>query len=118
MIDLSLMKDWLAVISTGMAILAAIYAFLTKRAAQNSTALEALTLKVNELAVATDRRLGKIEADMKHMPDAEALVELKLVIADMKGIFGRFEEKMTSMSRTVVRVEEFLLKNGSERGDR
>ncbi len=118
MIDLSLMKDWLSVISTGMAVLAAVYAFLTKRAAQNTTALEKLTENVNKLATETDKRLGKIEADMKHMPDAEALVELKLAISEMKGSFGRFEEKMTSMSRTVVRVEEFLLKNGSERGDR
>lgn len=109
-IDLSIMKDWLAVISTGMAVLAAIYAFLTKRAAQNTTALEKLTENVNNLASATDKRLGKIEADMKHMPDAKALVDLKLELSDMKGSFGRFEEKVTSMSRTVSRVEDFLMK--------
>ncbi|MCD2176458.1 DUF2730 family protein [Rhizobium sp. C1] len=118
MIDLSLMKDWLGVISTCIAVLTAIYAWLTKRAADNSRELKDLTTKVTELATATDKRLGKIEADMKHMPDAEALVELKLALADMKGSFGRFEEKMAAVSRTVVRVEEFLLKNGGERGDR
>lgn len=112
MIDLSLMKDWLGVISTGMAVLAAVYAFLTKRAAQNTTALEKLTENVNNLAAATDKRLGKIEADMKHMPDAKALVDLKLELSDMKGSFGRFEEKVTSMSRTVSRVEDFLMKKG------
>ncbi len=30
----------------------------------------------------------------------------------MKGSFGRFEEKVTSMSRTVSRVEDFLMKKG------
>ncbi len=114
MIDLSIMKDWLGVISTCIAVLTAIYAWLTKRAADNSKDLKELAKQVTELASATDKRLGKIEADMKHMPDAEALVELKLAISEMKGSFGRFEEKMTSMSRTVVRVEEFLMKKGGD----
>ncbi len=50
--------------------LAAVYAFLTKRAAQNTTALETLTTNVNALAIATDKRLAKIESEMQHMPDA------------------------------------------------
>ena len=67
---------------------------------------------VTEKIDAVETRLTQIEAEMKHLPDEKALMELKLSISEMKGGLGRMEESISGLTRTTHRVEEYLLNKG------
>lgn len=108
--DVNFLKDWGGLIATFIGIGSFLYAWLTSGSKTNADGLK----KVTERLDVVEDRLTSIEADMRHLPDEKAMTDLKLELADMKGSFGRMEEAITSITRTVHRVEEFLLKRGDK----
>ncbi|MFD1792091.1 DUF2730 family protein [Ochrobactrum teleogrylli] len=106
--DHQFLKDWSGVIATLISIGTVIYAWLTAGSRQNS---DELKLVSQRLGVVEDG-LTEIKAEMKHMPDEKALTDLKLEISEIRGSFGRMEENISSMSRTVHRVEDYLINKG------
>lgn len=81
-----------------------VYTWLTSRSTQNS-----LELKVAlEKLVEHDRRIQSMESELKHLPDKDAVTELKLAIAELKGTVGRMDEQIGSVGRTVHRIDDFL----------
>ncbi len=55
-----------------------------------------------------DRRIQNVETELKHLPDKDSVVELKLAIADLKGTVGRLDESLGSVQRTVLRIDDWL----------
>jgi predicted nucleic acid-binding Zn-ribbon protein len=114
--DAQFLKDWGSIIATFIAIGSVVYTWLTAGSKTNSEELKKVREKnteeltrVNDALDLVETRLTKIEADMKHLPDEKALMELKIAVTEMKGSFGRMEESISGITRTVHRVEDYLL---------
>lgn len=107
--DVQFFKDWGGVVATFISIGGFFYAWLTAGSKTNAAELDKLEARM----ASVETKLTKIETDMEHLPDEKALTDLKLELADMRGSFGRMEESVSAISRTVHRVEEYLLKKGT-----
>lgn len=107
--DPQILKDWSGIVATVISIGSVTYAWLTAGSRTNTKALEGLTERIDNVEVG----LVEIKAEIKHLPDEKALTQLKLELADMRGGQGRMEENISSMSRTLHRVEEYLLRKGT-----
>lgn len=115
--DAEFLKTWGSILATFIAIGSIIYTWLTAGSKTNSEELGKLKTsnsgeftKLREAVDAVETRLTKIESDMAHLPDEKAIHDLKLDMAAMKGSFGRMEESISGITRTVHRVEDYLLK--------
>lgn len=62
---------------------------------------------------ALERRVQSVESDIKHLPDAEAVMSMRIAIERLEGKLGRMETSQEGMARTVARVEDFLMKGSS-----
>lgn len=62
---------------------------------------------------ALEKRIQNVESDIKHLPDAEAVMSMRIAIERLEGKLGRMEASQEGMARTVARVEDFLMKGGS-----
>lgn len=56
-----------------------------------------------------------IPCDIKHLPDSKSVMELQLAIEKLAGRLGRIEENQLGMSRTVLQVQELLMKGAGSR---
>lgn len=74
---------------------------------QNAEEMKALFEAVRELG----RRTQTLEGEMKHLPDAKAFMDMRIAIEQQTGKLGRMEEALTSTSRTVLQVQDYLLKS-------
>ena len=59
-----------------------------------------------------ESRLLKVENTLDHLPDSKDVVELKLAITEMRGSMNVQAEVMSSVARTVQRLEGYLLEKG------
>lgn len=55
-------------------------------------------------------RVLKIETDIRHLPSAEDINEIKHSIAKLGGTADATGRELTTLSRAVTRIEDFLLK--------
>lgn len=130
------MYDLLGIINTFMPIVlpaaGAAYSFFVSRSKANDARLDALTKRLEkaELALAGaghnatalasisttlvdhDKRIMGVESELRHLPSAEHVNELKLEITRLAGLVGRLEEQMASVSRTTHRIDDYLREGG------
>lgn len=107
--DVQFLKDWGGVFSTFMGIGAVVYTWLTVGSKNNSEQLKAVDQRLDHV----EERLTKIEVVVEHLPDEKAITALKVELLEMKASFGRIEESVSGITRTVHRVEEYLLRRGT-----
>lgn len=100
------LKDWLGAVAVVISLLTSVYAWLTSKAKANSEHLKTVDAKMTDL----DRRTQALEAEQKHMPSKDDVNDLKLEIAEMNGTMKALGGEVAGVSRTVRRVEGFLLK--------
>ncbi len=101
-------KDWLGALALIVSLMTTVYAWMTSKAKANSEHLKMVDSKLVE----HDRRIQSVESELKHLPDKDDVNELKLAIAELRGTVGRLDESLGGVSRTVRRVEGFLMKEG------
>lgn len=89
-------------LSVGGPVIGAVYTFFATKSARADKALAEL-----------DRRISAIENDMRHLPSKDAVTDLKLAIADLKGTVGRLEERLAPISSTVNHIDTFLREGSS-----
>lgn len=106
--DAGFLKEWLGAISLVIALGGTVYAWLTSKSKVNEEHLKRIDAVIND----HDRDLDRIKSDLNHLPAKDDIVEMKLALAEMKGALGRQEESMSGVTRTVRRMEEFLMKGG------
>jgi len=106
--DISPLKDWLAVIGSMVAVGTAIYAILTARA---SKALSEVARIDHELS-AINARVLKVETSIEHMPSREDLQRLEGIIQSTDRVVVRLEERMVTLVASVERIQSFLDKRG------
>lgn len=106
--DADTLRDWAGVFAFLISLGTMVYAFLTSKSRANE---EKIT-NLQERAERHSSRIDKIETDISHMPAKDDVTDLKLNLAELKGVVGRLDEGMSGMSKTVTRVEEFLINKG------
>lgn len=130
------MYDLLGTITTIMPIVlplaGAVYTFFASRSKANDARLDELTKRLDkaevELVAAShnanalaaintnlvdhDKRLMAVESELRHLPSAEHVNDLKLEISKLAGLVGRLEEQMASVSRTTHRIDDYLREGG------
>lgn len=117
--DFASIRDWLSLASVAISVGTAIWIMLTSGSKKTASELTEFKkeaeidrkLFLDALQQLTNRTQS-LESDMKHLPDAKAMMEMRLALSDLKGQVGRMEESQIGVSRTVHRVEDFLMKGG------
>lgn len=109
------LSQWLTLILSFIALGGIVYGWFTSGEKENAKALdkyrETQAVTVSEIEgkiEAHDRRIQTVETEMKHLPDKDSVVELKLAMADLKGTVGRLDESLNSVQRTVLRIDDWL----------
>ncbi len=64
--------------------------------------------EVDDAIVGLAARVQSLESEMKHLPDKDSVVDLKLAMAELKGTVGRLDESLGSVQRTVLRIDDWL----------
>ena len=95
--DISFLQGWASLIAILISIGTSVTVFFTSGAKKNTTTL-----------IDHDRRIQRIEDELRHMPSKDQVTEIKLAMADLKGTVAVLGESMASVSRTVHRLEDFL----------
>lgn len=112
---MDVIKEWAGLIAVLMAVGTGMFTWFT---ASGRNAMEALKSHrkdqhdqdkaTNSTLAEHDRRIQAVESELKHLPDKDSVVELKIAIADLKGTVGAMGESMGSISRTVHRIDDYL----------
>lgn len=108
--EFGILKDFFGLIAIAISLGTGAYAFMTSKSRVNEEHLK----RVDERLSDHDNQITSIKNDLKHLPGTDDVTELKLGLVELKGTVGRLEENMGSTSRTVHRMEEFLMSNGSK----
>ncbi|MER9851232.1 DUF2730 family protein [Mesorhizobium sp. M0106] len=119
--DLNLLMPWLGAAALILSLGNTINGFFTSGAKKTAadlvttrSDLTGLIATLTKLVEDQDRRVQAIEIEMKHLPDAKAFVDLRLSISEMSGKMGRMEENQIGVSRTVLRIDNFLMQQGAK----
>ena len=112
---MEVIKEWAGLIAVLMTVGTALFTWFTASGRNAMEALKAHRKEQHDLDKALDhkladhdRRIQTVESELKHLPDKDSVMELKLSIADLKGTVGTLGESMGSISRTVHRIDEYL----------
>ena len=104
--EIDILKSWLGGFALVVSVLGTIYAWLTSRSNINAEHLKTVDILLAEHS----EKIIALEHEFNHLPDKDAVTELKLSIAELKGTVGRLDEGMSGVSRTIRRVEDYLMK--------
>ncbi|MAM10139.1 MAG: hypothetical protein CML23_06685 [Rhizobiaceae bacterium] len=99
---------WLTAINSLIALGSFIYAWLTARAKGNSEKLAA----VEKIVIEHDRRIQEIEGELRHLPDKDSVVDLKISMAKIEGAVSALTERLGGMGATVTRIDDYLRTKG------
>ena len=102
------LKEWLGLAALAISVGGFIYAWITSRSKVNEEHLKSVDTTLANHAL----RIQAIEGELKHLPAKDDVTDLKLALAELGGTVGRLDESLNGISRTVRRVEDFLMKEG------
>lgn len=108
-------KEWLGLFALIISVGGFLWSHLTSGGKAAMTKLDAFIAarekkdaEINHDLAEHDRRIQAVESELKHMPDKDSVVDLKLAIAELRGSVGVLGETVGSVSRTVHRIDEYL----------
>lgn len=58
-----------------------------------------------------DRRIQSVESEMQHLPSKDEVHQLGVALTEIRGKLETVDNEMSSMSRTVNRIDEYLRMN-------
>ena len=107
--------QWVSFLLSAIALAGIVYGWFTAGEKQVAKDLAAHKAKHGEDmnaidgAVALhDRRIQTLETEFRHLPNKDAVVELKLALSELRGAVGILGESVGSVQRTVLRIDDFL----------
>lgn len=104
----AVVSPWLGLVALAVSLGGTVYAWMTSRSKVNAEHLKTVDTTLAEHGKA----IQAIEGELKHMPAKDDVTELKISMAEIKGSVAVFNEGMGALSRTVRRIEDFLMKEG------
>lgn len=108
--DAGTLRDWAGVAAFIISTLSMLYVFLTSKSRANEEKLDQLDKRVSSHGA----RLDAIDTELKHMPAKDDVTELKLNIAELRGVVGRLDESVSSISKAVDRIDGFIRRPNSK----
>jgi septal ring factor EnvC (AmiA/AmiB activator) len=99
------LRQWAPAIGALISTAAAVWVWLTSPAKAASAAAAAVGDRVN----AVERRLDKVEIELKHLPDADDIADVNQQLARTVARMESLEREMQSINRALTRVENHLL---------
>jgi hypothetical protein len=106
--NLEPIMPWLAAFLSVAAVLGQLKAFFSSGEKQLDDRLDKAETKLIDL----DRRTQACEAELKHAPDKDTVTDLKIAMAELRGVVATLGETVGSVSRTVHRIDDFLREGG------
>ena len=114
------LKAWFSLAAVVISVATSIWMFFQAPSKKTATDLQVLDARVSgemktllEAVSAIASRTQTLESELKHLPDAKAFMEMRLAISELSGKLGRMEESQISTSRTVLQVQDFLMKSNA-----
>jgi len=89
----------------------AIYAYFANRSRAAAKEITDLKAEVDAL----ERRIGKIENTLEHLPNKDMISELKLAMSELAGTVAVMGEKVTGVAHTVGLIDESLRREALSR---
>lgn len=108
--DLYALQQFASFAGPAIAVGGVIYTWLTSRSTQNSVELKAAL----ETLVAHDRRIQRVEDELKHLPDKDGVNELKLAVVRLEGTVKALDVQLGAVGRTVANIDGYLRKDGDK----
>ena len=108
------LKDWASIGAFIMSTGGVIYTWLTARSKTNAEDIRAIHTEVTGVRKDVEdieRRLDVIDSEWKHLPDKEAINDLKISMTEMRGTVNTLNESLKSIARTVALIDEFMRKD-------
>lgn len=103
-------KDYLGIAAILIALATTLYNWLTSSSRHNEESIEKHGDRLSEL----ESKVTKIDSEMQHMPDKTSQHRLELAMTEMAGETKLMAEALSTTTRTVRRMEDFLLNNKGE----
>lgn len=97
--------QWVGPIGTLISIGTAIWVWVTSPAKAAAAAAAAVAERVNSV----ERRLDKVELEIEHMPDAQAIQDLAIGIANMRGDIKTLASQVLTAVAVSERLQNWLL---------
>lgn len=101
--------DWLIAILSAVSLLLGIANTVWNWMSKGGAALAAKQHAQDKAIDEHDRRILSIETEMKHLPSKEDVSGLRLQLSDANGKLATLESELSSVTRTVRRIEDHLL---------
>lgn len=99
---------WASIISSPILSVIAIVGHLNRWASSGEEALRSKQASQESKLVDHDRRIQSIEGELKHLPTKDQVNDLKLAISELGGAVSTMKETVTSVQRTVHRIDDWL----------
>lgn len=90
-----------------IAISAIVFTMLSNRARATKEAVDGLEARVSE----TERRADRLETAIKHLPDKDAVTELKLAVAELRRDIAVIAESVKPVAAIAARMQEWMLEH-------
>lgn len=114
------LKDWLGLVAIVIAVGTSIWNIISSGSKKTASDLADFRKEdaedkkaLLEAVAALGQRTQALEIGMQHLPDAKAVYDLRLALEQLSGKLGRMEENQIGMSRTVLQVQDFLMKGAA-----
>lgn len=105
--DVVLLKDIVIGIAAVLAAGLAIWSFLQSPSKKNAESISIVTNKLTD----HDRRIQAVENELKHLPNKEAVHELKVAIVELQGTVKALDVQLMAVGRTVANIDGYLRKD-------
>ena len=102
--DLQPLIPWLSFLALVISLGTSITALMTSGAKANTAAIATARASITDL----EKRVQSVESDLRHLPDKDSVNELKLSLAELRGVVGTLSESVGRVVRTVDRIEVHL----------
>ena len=102
--DIAIIGPWLAAANTALTLGVGFYAIMTRGSKDNADELKRLEQRLDK----SERDIQSVQNDLKHLPDAQDVTDLKLAVTEMRGTVGIQAEVLSRVDRTVQRLDDYL----------
>jgi len=104
MADVSI-PEVLAIATFAVSLGSGLYTWVTTRDKATQREIKDVQDKVHEV----EKRVGRAESEMAHLPDKESLHRVELAVSEVRGDLRSMLESWAPVQRTVTRLEEYLM---------
>lgn len=104
MTDMEIIRLWIMPICALISAGAAVWLWLTSPAKAAAAAAAAVGGRVNDL----ERRVDKVELELKHLPDVEDIQAMALALESLRGDIKVLSTKMETALAISARLQDFL----------